>query len=411
MPTLAPATDTMSPAGFLDALVSVARDVSREQLRSRHLEGPALADAVRDLSESYTRERDFRSSRTTDDSALSARLQFFLPRDAPKVWGPLSELHWRGVLPHKKRYRILDVGAGAGATTLGTIAFLRAASLAAEFDVVALDRWRPGLEAMKRLTDERDRLDLGVIHLDCRHASFETLSAPMPGAADLVLFGFALNELGSDSASIESAHQAVRRSIAHLAPGGAVIVLEPALRQTARWLQALRDRAREDPDMVVFAPCTHREPCPLLTSPKDWCHEDQPGRLPDGIVDVARKAGLRYERLTYSYLTLRAPGHSVLQESENAARVVSQPLISKGKRELILCCDRGQIRATRLDRHATATNRAFTEAVRGDLIRLAVGETEGKLRVKAADAVQKLTSRRFPFSESTQAVDTDDPPT
>ena len=367
MPRRRPATDPMSPDAFLDELVSIGREVSRRQ--PRHLEGRALAEAVRQVSHAYTRDRATLAIRTGSDDALSARLQFFMPRDAPKIWGPLSELHARGVLPIQPRYRIIDVGAGTGATTVGTIAFLRAATGATDFEVTAIDRWGPGLRAMRHIVNASAQLDLGAVHLECLEQDFEALNRLNSPSADLIVFGFALNELSDHDASVDRAHRLLRAACNRLTKAGAVVVMEPALRHTARWLQTLRDAVAQDPNMVVFAPCTHHGPCPLLASENDWCHEDRPGRLPDGIVDLARQAGLRYERLTFAYLTVRRSGASTLAESDDVSRVVSQPLVSKGKRELILCGAHGRVRATRLNRHATATNRAFTEARRGDLLR------------------------------------------
>lgn len=53
-------------------------------------------------------------------------------------------------------------------------------------------------------------------------------------------------------------------------------------------------------------------------------------------------------------------------------RVVSSPLVSKGKRELWLCGENGELRKVRrTDRDATAENADFDRAVRGDVVQCA----------------------------------------
>jgi len=79
--------------------------------------GEPLAAQVGRVSELYTSQRHAMDGAS---GALAARLRFFLPRDLAKVAGPLGELG--RALPAGPRWRILDVGAGLGTTTLGVAA-------------------------------------------------------------------------------------------------------------------------------------------------------------------------------------------------------------------------------------------------------------------------------------------------
>ncbi|MCZ7677502.1 MAG: hypothetical protein M5U28_01480 [Sandaracinaceae bacterium] len=114
-------------------------------------------------------------------------------------------------------------------------------------------------------------------------------------------------------------------------------MLEPATREITRELMALRDRFALDPGPPhVFAPCLRDGPCPMLPRERDWCHDQLPFVLPEPLARVAREAGLRWERLTYAYLTLRNDERrlwDLAARDPRAHRVVGGPVESKGKSE------------------------------------------------------------------------------
>src|SRR5690606_12297420 len=105
---------------------------------------------------------------------------------------------------------------------------------------------------------------------------------------------------------------ALLRSLsALLAPRGALVVLEPALRATTRALMRTRDAiaAANGPPYLAY-PCPHAGPCPMLANERDWCHQELALALPPPVARLAAAAGLREERLTFASLVLRnEPGH------------------------------------------------------------------------------------------------------
>jgi hypothetical protein len=119
----------------------------------------------------------------------------------------------------------------------------------------------------------------------------------------------------------------------------------------------------------VFAPCVRSGPSPMLASARDWCHAEMPVRLAPPLAALARAAGLRTERLTFSYLTLRLEPSALARAADRTlGRIVSEPLISKGKRELVACGEGGLVRLRRLDRRRSDTNAVFDQLVRGDVV-------------------------------------------
>jgi hypothetical protein len=222
-----------------------------------------------------------------------------------------------------------------------------------------------------------------------------------------VLIGQALSELDLDK-SPEQRLELHTERIATLArdslePRGLLVIVEPALRGRTRHLQMLRGAAIAR-GLHVIAPCLHHGRCPLLGRPTDWCHEDLPVDLPEFLVPIAKKAGLRWEGLTFSYLVLSREAlrlRDALEPAPNRERAVSGLLVSKGKREIVLCGDplRGEVaeddplgphgaRVGRLDRAADESNARFDDLARGDVITL--GPLDEKLRVGPGGTVRDL---------------------
>lgn len=339
-----------------------------------------LAAAVQAVSQAYTRERHAIDQNATGEAAYRARRRFYLPRDGAKVVKPLVELHQAGALPTAPRWRVLDLGAGLGSTSLGAAAtLLRLPDTSVrELVVDAVERDAGALRHFTRIAAGAEAA--GLPRVTVRPLAVDLRKHVAEGPYDLILAGLVLNELLAEAP--EQAAARLAGLVAQLAPGGSLIVLEPALREPTRALHQTRDALRAHPGVALFGPCVHHAACPMLAGPKDWCHEDVDATLPDALGRVAREAGLRFERLTYAYLTLRRAGDGAVNvadllsnggpQATEPYRVVSQVLASKGKREWFACGAAGRVRVTRLDRHASAVNAGFSSAQRGDVVRLPV---------------------------------------
>jgi hypothetical protein len=205
--------------------------------------------------------------------------------------------------------------------------------------------------------------------------------------------GQVLSELDRDSPDRVARHaQRLAEAASRLMPGGALVVVEPALRDRTRHLHAVRDAVLAGSSgLHVFAPCVHDAPCPMLPDPDAWCHEDLDVDLPPWLVPVARAAGLRWQGLTFSYLVLQREPPA---RDTRRLRVVSAPVVTKGKRELFLCGplpgrpDAVRAKVMRLDRHRSPSNAAWDDAARGDLLVLDPAPTADRRRVEATTSVE-----------------------
>ncbi|HEX3772761.1 MAG TPA: small ribosomal subunit Rsm22 family protein, partial [Polyangiaceae bacterium] len=350
-------------------------------------------------------------SRAAMTDAGAARLGFSFARDVPKGAAAVRELVATGTLriPDDRPLRVLDLGAGLGATTWGLARALDAHGARGALDATWLDTDAPALDLGAALVRARQAERSPSVRLEVRTRVGPVGRAGALGRFDVVLVGQVLSEL--DVALTEDErrdrHAELLAGLVRecLEPDGAVVVVEPALRDRTRHLHRVRDALLAGAGVALFAPCLHEAPCPALVRESDWCHEDLGVDLPAWLAPVARAAGLRHEGLTFSYLVLRRGGPRLVDTIGRSAtgarlRVVSEPMRTKGKREAFVCGEliaasalrdedddpagphapvepeldpppflaAGRVRLMRLDRDAHPGNAAWEAIARGDLI-------------------------------------------
>ncbi|MBI5544655.1 MAG: methyltransferase type 12, partial [Deltaproteobacteria bacterium] len=165
--------------------------------------------------------------------------------------------------------------------------------------------------------------------------------------------------------------------LARLKPGGSLLIIEPALRETSRALLELRDLL-VDRGFAVRSPCLFRGHCPALIKQSDWCHAERAWEPPRLIQDLAKGAGLHKESLKMSYLLLAAPGEAwPMPPPGRLFRIVSEPLAGKGRQRYIGCGPEGRVGLALQDKHKSAQNAAFARLNRGDVIAIDGTEERG----------------------------------
>jgi ribosomal protein RSM22 (predicted rRNA methylase) len=351
------------PAEIEDALHAAARRHLPDGLTG----GASLTAAVIDRSRRYTSERAQLAKSSPAD--LAARALFFTIADCAKATAALAE---RGPLDGDGPLRVVDLGAGAGAMTLGLIALRPARRLIID----AYDRDGGALAILADAVPAAARA-LGV---DAQVRTHVGTLARIPDA-ELVLAGSVLNELADPEPLARDAWRATTDTF---------LIIEPALRETARALHALRARLIEH-GAHVFAPCTHAQTCPMLADERDWCHEERLVQLPPRTARLAQVTGLRDGAMKYAYLTLRKrPGHV---GADGDLRVVGHPTHSKGKHEAPACGADGLVPLRLLARHRDAKNRAFERARRGDVLRLAPPASRGRSDLTSETEVSVISDQ------------------
>lgn len=340
---------------------------AKDELRS-------LAADVARLSTLLTRERERLPAVYLEDARLrKAYLAYFHPSNTSKIHAPLRELSLHPDNPLlKEKLRVLDIGSGPGGPALlGVMGYFSQQERKPRLDLTALDPVAENLkEAEKHCLAHRDTYALDASFHAIR-SGLEGIARLVRGPFELIVLSNVLNELfPHDGDRIEKRVGILSAILGRfLADDGSCIIIEPALRETSRELLGVRDGILEQ-GFHVYSPCLISGKCPALANPKDWCHEDLPWDAPALVRELDKLTGLRKGSLKFSYLVLRKDGKSLSDVYDPGAfRVLSEPLISKGKKEFFLCGVKGRRLVTRLDKDATPENEPFEALDRGDIIR------------------------------------------
>jgi len=349
---------------------------SGDRLDPRELK--LLGRAVERLSLGLTRERGLVGARYLDDPVLLAGyLLFYWPISYAQTRRLLAELP-------PPRGNALDLGSGPAPSSFALLD-------AGAARVVAADRSAAALGLAARLAREAS-LPLGTQRW--------TPEAPIPvGKFGVIVAQHLLNELWKGDEALERRAALCRDLLGRLEPGGTLLLIEPALRDTSRELLQLRDLLVHD-GIAVRAPCLYRGNCQALDRLSDWCHAERDWTPPPLVLELAQAAGLRKERLKMSYLALAPPGEAWAEPpSGRLFRVVSEPLQGKGRLRYMACGPEGRLGLALQDKHVTDANRHFEALERGEVVDIEGAEAKGDgLGLGPGSRVTRLAGPGEPLS-------------
>ncbi len=321
-----------------------------------------VAPAVARLSRGLTRERELAGARYLDDERLlGAYLLFYWPISYLQARSTISEL------PCPPR-SVLDLGSGPG-----PIAF--AAFDAGASEAISADRSGRALSAARDLARASGR---ALTAREWNPSRGKPLSEIAAGRRfDLVAMGHVLNELLRGEETDRRRADLLEEALGLVSPGGSLLVLEPALRDTSRALLRVRDLlvAR---GFAVRAPCLFRGMCPALEKESDWCHAERAVDPPSLVAQIGKAAGLRKEAVKMSYLALAPRGEGWAEPPPGRVfRIVSEPLPSKGRLRYMGCGPEGRMGLVLQEKHLSDANRRFATLLRGDVVEIEGGEPRG----------------------------------
>jgi ribosomal protein RSM22 (predicted rRNA methylase) len=375
------------------------------------LTGRALAQAVLNLSRLFTTARPMLPSRYMDDPAHAAAYRsYFLPVNLSKIQVLLDELPSDNRESLDRPMTVLDLGCGPGTGALALLDWLwhRSPERVKFVSVLAADTSRESLQDTKRLwgayCNEVGIPDHGLrcVEGNVEHPLKGDLGKQLVRGAPyaLMIMANCLNELFPTAADPPVERAAlVAQLLPFLAPHGSIIIVEPALRQTARALHQMRNHLLKQGLCTVYSPCLHEGACPALDHPDDWCHEERPWQTPPAIAVIDQDVGFIKDALKFSYLLLRTDGRTIVPRSPQTFRVVSELRELKGEKRAWLCNETGRPEVGRLDRKASPENAAVDSWHRGGIVqieRIVRKEKEGKVspvgRIESDSAVQIIRS-------------------
>jgi len=395
------------PSSLSSQILKILARVSSE----RDLRSGDLAKAVVTLSRFFTTTRATLPLQYLDDPAhASAYLSYFLPVNLSKIQVLLDELPNNNPEIPDHPMAVLDLGCGPGTGAVALLDWLWHCSpdRAKTVSVLAADASHASLQDAKRLWEAYcNEVGIPNAGLRCVEGNLEhPLKGDLGkqiargGPYELMIMANCLNEVfpASIDASTERA-AVVAQLLPFLAPHGTIMIVEPALRHTARALHHMRNHLLKQGLCTVYSPCLHEGGCPALDHPDDWCHEERPWETPPAIAAIDRDVGFIKDALKFSYLLLRTDGRTIAMRSPQTFRVVSELRELKGEKRAWLCNETGRPEVGRLDRKASPQNAAVDSWHRGAIVqieRIVRKEREGKVspvgRIESDSAVQIIRS-------------------
>lgn len=267
-----------------------------------------LARPASALTAMFTTERPDRfPDYARDEDTLLAYALLFFPQTWARVRFPLAEaLDVRGFRPPPDRpARILDLGAGLGAAGLSAAQLLRARSGTGSVRLTSVDRSATALGVLAAIATLRLEslrgVDVSAVEGDLLRPA--TAGLRRAGPYDLVLASFSLNEAFA-SADDAEATRWIRDLATLTAPGGRIVLVEPALRTTAERLRRVASPAIADGTLHVHGPDPHGALAPPPTDERFYDHEVRRWAPPHSLVRLNARLQLSLAELTFTSLTL-----------------------------------------------------------------------------------------------------------
>jgi ribosomal protein RSM22 (predicted rRNA methylase) len=341
-----------------------------------------LAGEVKALSDAYVEpEKCDWKALYTNTAAVQAYLLYYLPVNLVKLFPLLKELAKGGAfdVAQRQHLSVLDIGCGPGTFMLGLLEYICRARRQdsagpASLSLTGIDRSTDNLAAAGRLL--RQYCSPGCLPQGMTvTASFRQGSVLSPDFLnstelfDLIIAGNVLAEL--QGAALSSCLAAITE---HLAPGGALIIVDPGTRLAARRLLEVRNMLLQNTEMRLYAPCLCAAACPLQDDAGQWCHEKlfwQPTeavRLIDGVLGFTKEKGIKYSFLSFVNKDADRLSLYAGMAQEKIWRVGSYVIKNKGEHRLWVCNGGQRLLLRRLERNCSATNSDFENAERGDIV-------------------------------------------
>ena len=341
-----------------------------------------LASAVKALSDSYVEpEKCDWKALYKNTAAVQAYLLYYLPVNLVKIFPLLDEVARGGAfdLAQRQHMSVLDIGCGPGTFMLGLLEYMcRAgrpdAACLESISLTGIDRTKDSLAAADSLIGQY--CSLGCLPPGITvTASFRQGSVispdflKSPELYDLIIAGNVLAELQGEplSACLAAISE-------HLAPGGALIIVDPGTRRAARRLLDVRNMLLQNTQLRLYAPCLCAASCPLQDDAGQWCHEKlfwrptEAVRQIDEVLGFTKEKGIKYAFLTFVKKDVDRLSLYAGMAQEKIWRVGSYVIKNKGEDRLWVCNGRERLQLRRLERNCSATNSDFENAERGDIV-------------------------------------------
>jgi ribosomal protein RSM22 (predicted rRNA methylase) len=312
----------------------------------------------------YELARDFAQIKPSADKFSAAYFAYNFPANIIKtriIIDQLKNSHPE-VLADQNGLHVCDIGCGEGAAMIGAYYSLRHSGKIrfAGFDTSDIMLRKCGT-MMQFLKTKDPRVHFRLQRRDLSNG----LLKKKKDKYDLIILANSLAEMFKEPVLPVFF---IERLLKSCKDTGMILIIEPATKQLARRLMALRNDLIVQQKAAVLSPCLHARSCPLMDirGQKEWCHQTVAWHAPDYIKILNQGLNREIDQLKFSYLVIGQK--AILKRKPNAFFVISTLIREKGKERCYLCTPAGRVELVRLTRHKSQTNKMFRTIKKGDTI-------------------------------------------
>ncbi len=261
--------------------------------------------AVTAQKESYWKEGVKKSVTYKGAYSVLGYMAYQMPGYVIELAGFFSSLISAGLL--RKKFRVLDVGAGPGTAEVAMAAVL---SCFPEMscEITAVERAEPHREAYAFLVPPLLKEFGGQVTAPVPVALDITAGVPA-GDFDLIICANVINELTNLGPDAKT--DLIMKLSSHLVSDGSLVLIEPADLENASRLRLISRSAKER-GLTIYAPCNDLRGVPCGVAPC-WTFQSyadiRPTRLMFALGGEAEKFRFVNTDVKFSYAVLRVDGH------------------------------------------------------------------------------------------------------
>lgn len=344
-----------------------------------------LREILREVSDYFIHERSLLKEKVFQSELEEGYLAFFSPLSFVKTWSVFEEIF--DLYPDfaNKEIRMIDIGAGQGAGTLGVVEVINRRAGKDPVEIVCVDRRIPRFNLLEGLNIVHKYLKFDIEDVRIRRTKGFNLAVIVNSLTEA--YGF---EPDNPFRMLMLIVDQI------LEDDGIVVIIEPAMKDSARVLMNIRDRiSKERKDLNIISPCIEISECPMLKvkSRKEWCHFGVHWQIPEYMRILNRELGREIHFAKFSYLVISKQQILLPEWYLKNKRVVSNLLKEKGKVRFYTCCKEKYLEFERLDRDASEKNKDVDSLNKGDVVEVSEDMCEfkgGRFRIGRDTTVRIL---------------------
>lgn len=340
------------------------------------------------------------------DLSVLAYGNFYFSRTWTAMTFAISEAHcFRGWSPPKKGpVRILDLGAGSGASGLSCLRYLRSKGVENHLQLEAVDYSCKSLAFLKKLHSSKNDLWPDSRITTVKQDLNLSPSTENRKKFDLILLGYSLNELQKEDDD-ESNYTQLFSSLPDLLKNnGMAIITEPAQADLCHLLQHESNKlVNANQSIHLHSPYFNGMPCPLAENQsKYFSHEVRKFKPSDTVEKINRPLNLEIREVKFG-LSMIGTAKPVETRKENqVCRIISPLKKRKGTVSFIGLASDGQeynYEFQRRDLQKEELN-DLLDLARGDILNISACETEdsfGRIRLQMINQLTPLFMPRIAY--------------